>query len=41
LYVADLNEIKAYQKNLSSDLKGQIAYWSAGGVLRWNEVTRT
>lgn len=40
LYVADLNEIKAYQKNLSSDLKGQIAYWSAGGVLRWNEVMR-
>jgi hypothetical protein len=40
LYVADLNEIKSYQKNLSSDLKGQIAYWSAGGVLRWNEVMR-
>jgi len=40
LYVADLNEIKGYQKNLSSDLKGQIAYWSAGGVLRWNEVMR-
>lgn len=40
LYVADLNEIKAYQKNLTSDLKGQIAYWSAGGALRWNEVMR-
>ena len=40
LYVADLNEIKGYQAHLSSDQKGQIAYWSAGGVLRWNEVMR-
>jgi hypothetical protein len=37
-YVADLNEIKAYQKNLSSDEKNNIKYWSAGGVLRWNEI---
>src|SRR6201991_153044 len=40
LYVADLNEIKGYQKNLSSDLQGKIKYWSAGGVLRWNEILR-
>jgi hypothetical protein len=40
LYVADLNEIKGLQASLSSDLKGQIAYWSAGGVLRWNEIMR-
>ena len=40
LYIADLNEIKGYQAHLSSDQKGQIAYWSAGGVLRWNEVMR-
>src|SRR5258708_32367 len=40
LYVADLNEIKGYQAHLTSDQKGQIAYWSAGGVLRWNEVMR-
>lgn len=37
-YVADLNEIKAYQANLSGDLKSQITYWSAGHVLRWNEI---
>jgi hypothetical protein len=40
LYVGDLNEIKGYQAHLSDDLKGQIAYWSAGGVLRWNEIMR-
>jgi hypothetical protein len=40
LYIADLNEIKGYQAHLSSDQQGQIAYWSAGGVLRWNEVMR-
>ncbi|HVU98891.1 MAG TPA: phosphatase PAP2 family protein [Puia sp.] len=40
LYVADLNEIKGYQTHLTSDQQGQIAYWSAGGVLRWNEVMR-
>ncbi|HLZ89098.1 MAG TPA: phosphatase PAP2 family protein [Puia sp.] len=40
LYTADLNEIKGYQAHLSSDQRGQIAYWSAGGVLRWNEIMR-
>ncbi|GGB08918.1 phosphatase PAP2 family protein [Puia dinghuensis] len=38
LYIADLNEIKGYQAHLTSDQQGQIAYWSAGGVLRWNEI---
>jgi hypothetical protein len=38
LYIADLEEIKAYQANLSGDQKDQIKYWSAGGVLRWNEI---
>jgi hypothetical protein len=40
LYLADLFEIKAYQANLTSDQQGQINYWSAGGVLRWNEIMR-
>ena len=40
LYVADLNEIKAYQSHLSSDQQNKIKYWSAGGVLRWNEIMR-
>lgn len=39
-YVADLNEIKALQKNLSSDQQAKIQYWSAGSVLRWNEILR-
>ena len=40
LYAADLFEIKGYQKNLSDDDKETIKYWSAGGVLRWNEILR-
>jgi hypothetical protein len=39
-YIADLNEIKAYQQNLSSTQKASIKYWSAGAVLRWNEILR-
>jgi hypothetical protein len=39
-YIAELNEIKAYQKSLTSDQQAKIAYWGAGGVLRWNEVMR-
>jgi PAP2 superfamily len=40
-YKAEINEIKAYQANLSSEQKDIIRYWSAGGVLRWNEIMRT
>lgn len=39
-YVADLNEIKGYQKSLTSDQQSIIKYWSAGAVLRWNEILR-
>ena len=39
-YLADLNEIKSYQKNLTDDQKKIIKYWSAGSVLRWNEILR-
>ncbi len=39
-YVADLNEIKGYQKNLTSEQQANIKYWSAGAVLRWNEILR-
>jgi PAP2 superfamily len=38
LYTADLEEIKGYQHNLTSDMQAQIKYWSAGHVLRWNEI---
>jgi hypothetical protein len=39
-YTSDLFEIEGYQKNLSSDDEQLIKYWSAGGVLRWNEIMR-
>ncbi len=39
-YLADLNEIKGYQRSLTGDQAEKIKYWSAGGVLRWNEILR-
>ena len=39
-YVKDLNEIKGYQSGLTSDQQAIINYWSAGAVLRWNEILR-
>jgi hypothetical protein len=39
-YIGELNEIKGYQKNLTSDQLATIQYWNAGGVLRWNEIMR-
>jgi membrane-associated phospholipid phosphatase len=39
-YIAELNEIKAWQRNLTSEQKNIIQYWSAGAVLRWNEILR-
>jgi hypothetical protein len=39
-YLAELNEIKGYQHSLNSNEQQQIQYWSAGGVLRWNEIMR-
>src|SRR4030095_789396 len=40
-YLADINEIKGWQHNLSEDQKQIVKYWTAGGVLRWNEILRT
>ncbi|HKH60758.1 MAG TPA: phosphatase PAP2 family protein [Flavitalea sp.] len=39
-YIAELNEIKGWQSNLSEKQKNIIRYWSAGAVLRWNEILR-
>ncbi len=39
-YTAELNEIKGLQRSLSSADRDIIKYWSAGGVLRWNEILR-
>ena len=39
-YLNDLNEIKGSQSNLTTEQKSMIKYWSAGAVLRWNEILR-
>jgi membrane-associated phospholipid phosphatase len=39
-YIAQVNEIKTWQANLTSDEKRIVKYWSAGAVLRWNEILR-
>jgi len=39
-YLAELNEIKGLQQNISGDQRDIIKYWSAGAVLRWNEILR-
>ena len=40
-YTREINEIKSFQASLSSEQRSRIAYWSAGAVLRWNEIMRT
>ena len=40
-YTREINEIKSYQNNITQEQKDIIAYWSVGGVLRWNEIMRT
>jgi hypothetical protein len=40
-YTREINEIKSYQANITEEQKAIIAYWSIGGVLRWNEIMRT
>lgn len=39
-YIAQVNEIKTWQADLTSDKKALVKYWSAGAVLRWNEIMR-
>jgi hypothetical protein len=39
-YLAEIDAIKAAQRNLSADQRRAIAYWSSGGVLRWNQFAR-
>jgi hypothetical protein len=39
-YIAELNEIKGWQGKLSQKQKDIISYWSAGAILRWNEILR-
>ena len=39
-YIAQMNEIKTWQASLSDEEKSMVKYWSAGAVLRWNEIMR-
>jgi membrane-associated phospholipid phosphatase len=39
-YIAQMNEIKTWQASLSDEEKGIVKYWSAGAILRWNEILR-
>jgi hypothetical protein len=39
-YIAQINEIKTWQQELTSDEKKIVQYWAAGAVLRWNEILR-
>ena len=39
-YAAELSAIKTTQAHLTSDQQNAVAYWSGGGVLRWNQIMR-
>ena len=39
-YIAQINEIKSFQANITDEEKKLVAYWSAGAILRWNEILR-
>jgi hypothetical protein len=39
-YAADISELKSYQGKLTDAQKATVKYWSAGAVLRWNEILR-
>ncbi len=39
-YIIQINEIKSFQANITTEEKNLVAYWSAGAILRWNEILR-
>src|SRR6195952_4089376 len=39
-YIAQVNEIKSFQASMSGADRDLVKYWSAGAVLRWNEILR-
>ena len=39
-YIAQVNEIKSFQATVTDAEKNSVRYWSAGAVLRWNEIMR-
>lgn len=40
-YIAQVNEIKDWQSHMTDADRDLVKYWSAGAVLRWNEIMRT
>ena len=39
-YAAEIAAIKTAQSTLTGDQRNAIAYWSGGGVMRWNQILR-
>ncbi len=39
-YIAQLNEIKSWQQEITNEERRIVKYWSAGAVFRWNEILR-
>jgi hypothetical protein len=39
-YRAELSDVAAAQRQLTDAQRDAVAYWSAGGVMRWNEILR-
>lgn len=39
-YIAQLSEVKTWQQEITGEEKRIVKYWSAGAVLRWNELLR-
>jgi hypothetical protein len=39
-YIIQLNEIKSFQADITTEEKDLVNYWGAGAVLRWNEIMR-
>jgi membrane-associated phospholipid phosphatase len=39
-YVAELAAVKNAQKQMTDGQRRAVRYWSAGGVMRWNQITR-
>ncbi|HTE10042.1 MAG TPA: hypothetical protein VK645_03715, partial [Chitinophagaceae bacterium] len=39
-YIAQVNEIRTWQADMTDEEKAIVKYWSAGAVLRWNEILR-
>ena len=39
-YISQLNEVKSWQHSITKEERKIVDYWSAGAILRWNEILR-